>query len=223
MSVDKFGRSTVSIAHQHRRTTPLVPSRGQLLSAGVLCKIGDAVDFKLACARNLGNPHLPLDAANKEYVDSSVKNVQSSAQAAVTNSLEHVIGTTFALTKDHLNEKLKSLNAGFNMIIEKTVEDKVGESSRAISKKIAEAVGLLETYKRNRVYDDKIAVDNMLRYDNDLVKFKEKLDLQDARLDRVDNAYTIMRDHVRVLENRAPADSTARVVPRKRGKTKNIG
>lgn len=222
MSVDKFGRS--SLAANRRRTIPLVPSRGQLLSAGALCRIGDTVDFKSASARNLGNPILPQDAANKEYVDTSVKNIHSSAQAAVTESLEHVIASTFNMTQNYLNEKIKSLHTGFNLIIEKAVEDKVGESSRVISKKIAEAVGLLETYTRNRKHDDEIAVNNMLKYDNDLTKFKEKLELQDGRLDRVDDAYTMLRDHVRELENRAPVVSKVRtVVPRKQVKTKTIG
>lgn len=201
MSVDKFGRSSLTVNHR-RRTIPLTPSRQLLQSVGVLCRTGNYVDFKSASARNLGIPLQPLDAATKDYVDRSIKSVQSTAQAAVTENLEYVISSTFKLTQNHLDEKLKSLNVGFKTIIEKTVEDKVGEKSRVAAKKIDEAVNILETYKRYRETEDSVATNNMLKYDNDLAKFKKKLELQDGRLDRVDDAYTMLTDRVKILENR---------------------
>ena len=109
MSVDKFGRSRASIA-RNRRPLALPPSRRQLLSVGALCRTGDYVDFKEALARNIGNPLLPSDAACKEYVDQTLKQVQLALQKSVADSIPTMVKETHALTVEFLNKHLATVN-----------------------------------------------------------------------------------------------------------------
>lgn len=108
MSVDKFGRSSASIA-RHRRPLALPPSRRQLLSLGALCRTDDFVDFKDALARNIAPPVLPSDAACKEYVDDSVGQVQLSMQKSVQESIVTIVQQTHALTVQYLDQQVRSL------------------------------------------------------------------------------------------------------------------
>ena len=109
MSVDKFGRSSASIA-RHRRPLALPPSRRQLLSVGALCRTGDYVDFNEALARNIGKPLLPSDAACKEYVDQSIEHVRLAVKKSVDDSIPVIVRTTHDLTVDFLNKQLVTVN-----------------------------------------------------------------------------------------------------------------
>lgn len=141
MSVDKFGRSSASIA---RRPTPLLPSRAQLQSVGVLCKTGEYVDFKTAFARNLNSPELPTDAATKDYVDKCTLNVKAIAAQKVEDNLETVIKATHELTIDFLNKRLVSFNIAFKKLITEAVEENVKKRIEGV------VLELIETF-RNRV------------------------------------------------------------------------
>jgi len=110
MSVDKFGRSSASIA-RHRRPLALPPSRRQLLSVGALCRTGDYVDFNEALARNIGKPLLPSDAACKEYVDQSIEQVRLAVKKSVDDSIPVIVKTTHDLTVDFLNKQLAAVSA----------------------------------------------------------------------------------------------------------------
>ena len=110
MSVDKFGRSSASIA-RHRRPLAVPPSRRQLLSVGALCRTGGYVDFNAALARNIGKPLLPSDAACKEYVDQSIEQVRLAVKKSVDDSIPVIVKTTHDLTVDFLNKQLAAVSA----------------------------------------------------------------------------------------------------------------
>ena len=198
MSVDKFGRSSASIA---RRPLPLIPSKRLLQSVGALCRTGEYVDFKTASARNLGKPVQSKDAATKEYVDKCVKSVEKAAEKSVTDNLERVISETHKLSKDYFDSRQESVNIGFKVIIKDNVEKAVRENLVSIGRELAETKTLLQQHKDSVKIDADVTSKHLLNFNNELTLFKERMNKQDSDVKRVEEAYTIMADRVRVLED----------------------
>lgn len=192
MSVDKFGRSSASIARRHRPLA-LVPSRRLLLSAGALCRTGDFVDFKEALARNIGKPVLPSDATSKEYVDQSVEQVQLAARKSVQDSIETIVLQTHALTVQYLDHRLTNLVAELKQAkqeieqVENNVSNRQHQAMREINDTRHEISKVSETVTDMR--DRIIMLENKVGYH--VEKFDEKITVMGERIIAVESRYGI--------------------------------
>lgn len=214
MSVDKFGRSSASIA---RRPLALVPSRRLLQSAGALCRTGEFVDFKSAFARNIGNPIHSSDATTKDYVDQCMSKVKSAAQKTVTDSLELFVRSTYDLTKKYLDEQLVTLNTE----VKEYVNQSVGNVQSSVQKSVKDSLEVIiqSTYTLTKDYLDKQLEPlntELIKTKNDLLaySFSAHSDTQSAKrelnklrkqVNNTDEATSKMMERIKVLESGAAA------------------
>lgn len=207
MSVDKFGRSSASIA---RRPLHLPPSRRQLQSAGALCRTGDYVDFKSALARNIASPMLPSDATSKEYVDQSVEQVQIAAQKSVQDSIEQIVVQTHALTVEYLNQHLTPLNAE---LIQAKADIKLYQFNASSGEQSAKRE---RNDLRQQVTEIKESVTKML---DRIFALENKVD---HRIEKLEETVPIIRDRIFALESTQNTAASSRVNDLKPSKPKFV-